>query len=358
MSCAGILIAIIALAALTLAPKPSLAQSLTQQAERPGSGRASADTAAPSRGRPDELAPRFRPVVKKPHNYEPPKAAKPAKPSRPAKPAKPYKPGKHEEPDWCHPEAYCDTDEECHAMYPCKYTKCETSRRYTDKTWPKQGKCVCEANFTGDEIVAELNRRQADENAATTIMDAAVAAFGTVDLLVNSAAACFPRGDLETTTPELWDTMMHTNVKAPFLLTQAFARHVKARRARGAVVNIGSCAAHGGAPFILAYSCSKAALACFTKNTAAELRPHGIRVNQVNMGWCYTEAEDRGQRQTNENWLAEADAASPSGRILRPEDTAASVVHLLSESASMVTGAILDISPDMLPGIMSGETCC
>ena len=220
----------------------------------------------------------------------------------------------------------------------------------------------------GAEVCDKINREWGeaafvavdlgDEAAATKIMDAAVAAFGTVDLLVNSAAACFPRGDLETTTPELWDTMMHTNVKAPFLLTQAFARHVKARRARGAVVNIGSCAAHGGAPFILAYSCSKAALACFTKNTAAELRVHGIRVNQVNMGWCYTEAEDRGQRQTNENWLAEADAASPSGRILRPEDTAASVVHLLSESASMVTGAILDISPDMLPGIMSGETCC
>ena len=144
MSRAGILIAIIALAALILAPEPSLAQSLTLQAERPGSGRASANTAAASRGRPDELAPRFRPVVKKPHNYEPPKAAKPAKPSRPAKPAKPYKPEKHEEPNWCEPEAYCDTDEECHAMYPCKYTKCETSRRYTDKTWPKQGKCVCE----------------------------------------------------------------------------------------------------------------------------------------------------------------------------------------------------------------------
>jgi NAD(P)-dependent dehydrogenase (short-subunit alcohol dehydrogenase family) len=222
----------------------------------------------------------------------------------------------------------------------------------------------------GEEVRKKINREWttngaafvavdlADENAATTIMDAAVAAFGTVDLLVNSAAACFPRGDLETTTPELWDTMMTTNVKAPFLITQAFARHVKARRARGAVVNIGSCAAHGGAPFILAYSCSKAALACFTKNTAAELRPHGIRVNQVNMGWCYTEAEDRGQSATNPNWLSEADAASPSGRILRPEDTAASVLHLLSEASAMVTGAILDISPDMLPGIMSGETCC
>ena len=198
----------------------------------------------------------------------------------------------------------------------------------------------------------------ANEAAASIIMDAAVREFGTVDLLVNSAAACFPRGDLETTTPELWDTMMHTNVKAPFMLTKLFARHLKARRARGAVVNIGSCAAHGGAPFILAYSCSKAALACFTKNTAAELRPHGIRVNQVNMGWCLTDAEDRGQSATNRFWLAEADAASPSGRILRPEDTAASVLHLLSEASAMVTGAILDISPDMLPGIMSGETCC
>ena len=53
------------------------------------------------------------------------------------------------------------------------------------------------------------------EAAAKKIMDEAVDAFGTVDLLVNSAAACFPRGDLETTTPELWDTMMSTNVKAP-----------------------------------------------------------------------------------------------------------------------------------------------
>ena len=148
MSRAGILIAIIALAALTLAPEPSLSQSLSLQAERPGSGRASANTAAASRGRPDELAPRFRPVVKKPHNHEP---------AKPAKPAKPYKPGKHEEPDWCEPEAYCDTDEECHAMYPCKYTKCETSHKYTDKTWPKQGKCVCEG-----KVPSKLFSRRAD----------------------------------------------------------------------------------------------------------------------------------------------------------------------------------------------------
>lgn len=131
MSRAGTLIAIIALAALTLAPEPSLAQSLTQQAERPGSGRASSNTAAASRGRHE--------------------------PTKPAKPAKPYKPGKHEEPDWCELEAYCDTDEDCQAMYPCKHTECETSRRYTDKTWPKQGKCVCEG-----KVKSKLYSRRAD----------------------------------------------------------------------------------------------------------------------------------------------------------------------------------------------------
>ena len=166
MSRAGILIAIFALAALTLAPLPVLAQSLLQQAERPTFDRASVNTAPASRGRYEPTKPAkpakpekpYRPAKpekpekpakpEKPYRpakpEKPEKPAKPEKPYRPAKPGKPYKPGKHEEPDWCEPEAYCDTDEECHAMYPCKHTECETSHKYTDKTWPKQGKCVCE----------------------------------------------------------------------------------------------------------------------------------------------------------------------------------------------------------------------
>ena len=73
----------------------------------------------------------------------------------------------------------------------------------------------------------------------------------------------------------------------------------------------------------------------------------------VNMGWCATDAEDFNRRKTDgDGWLDEADGKSPSGRLLRPEDTMASVVHLLSDASSMVTGAILDISPDAIPGIM------
>ncbi|KAK7231151.1 short chain dehydrogenase [Aureococcus anophagefferens] len=103
----------------------------------------------------------------------------------------------------------------------------------------------------------------------------------------------------------------------------AFAAHMKASKTRGSVVNIGSCAAHGGAPFILAYSCSKGGLTVLTKNSAQELRGDGIRVNQINMGWCLTDAEDAGQRaEKGDGWLAD-DAGSPSGRLLRTVDPSA-----------------------------------
>ena len=188
---------------------------------------------------------------------------------------------------------------------------------------------------------------------AAAALAAATKLFGTVEGLVNSAAVCFPRGTLATTSPVLWGTMLATNLTAPFLFTQAFAAHMKASKTRGSVVNIGSCAAHGGAPFILAYSCSKGGLTVLTKNSAQELRGDGIRVNQINMGWCLTDAEDAGQRaEKGDGWLADADAGSPSGRLLRTVDTSASVVHFLSDATAMVTGAVLDISPDVIPGML------
>ena len=81
--------------------------------------------------------------------------------------------------------------------------------------------------------------------AVTKIMVRCCAEFGMVDCLVNSAAACFPRGDLETTTPELWDEMMATNVKAPcgsaskLVAAMAF-RPVRLRR-RDDSLRTGSC---------------------------------------------------------------------------------------------------------------------
>jgi len=190
-----------------------------------------------------------------------------------------------------------------------------------------------------------------DAEACKAVVPAAVKAFGWVDGLVNSAALCFPRGTLEDTSLELWDTMFNLNTKATFLLTQAAAAHMKSAGVQGSIVNIASIAANGGAPWITAYSASKAAVLSMTKTNAVELRPHRIRVNTVNMGWCLTDKEDAGQRAwKGVDWLEKAEKEHPMGRLMRPIDVAGTVGHLLSDAATMLTGAIIDFAPEMITG--------
>ena len=125
---------------------------------------------------------------------------------------------------------------------------------------------------------------------------------------------------------------------------------------RGSVVNICSVASYGGAPFVMAYSASKAALVALTKNNAAELAPKHIRVNGINMGWCYTTNEDKLQTVQaggDETWISRADESVPLGRILRPRDVAVAVGYLLSDASSMMTGAILDLHPEFAHGMLS-----
>jgi NAD(P)-dependent dehydrogenase (short-subunit alcohol dehydrogenase family) len=175
---------------------------------------------------------------------------------------------------------------------------------------------------------------------------------GPISGVVN-AAATTARGNLLSTSAQDFDTQMAINVRAPFLITQGAAKHMIETKQRGSIVNIGSCAAHGGAPFIMAYSVAKSALVTLTKNNAAELAPMGIRVNAINMGWCVTDNEDKIQRQRADDWVAKADASVPLGRILRPPDVAASVCYLLSDCSSMMTGSVLDLHPEFPHGMLS-----
>lgn len=182
----------------------------------------------------------------------------------------------------------------------------------------------------------------------------AISDMGGVDGLVN-AAATTDRGNLMTTDAEMFDWQMNVNCRGPMLATQAVARHMVSAGTPGSIVNITSVAGKGGAPFIMAYSASKAALECLTRNNAAELAPHRVRVNAVAMGWCYTENEDKLQAaQTgNQNWVEDADSQQPLGRILRPEDVAPTVGHLLSDAANMITGNIVDLHPEFAAGMLS-----
>ncbi|MDF3063071.1 MAG: short-chain dehydrogenase [Microvirga sp.] len=176
------------------------------------------------------------------------------------------------------------------------------------------------------------------------VMAAADRVFGRVDALVN-AAGITDRGTVFDTSPELFDRMVAVNVRAPFVLMQEAARIMRRERIEGAMVNILSMSAHGGQPFLTAYSMSKGALATLTKNVAFSLMPWRIRVNALNLGWMNTPGEDaimRREHGAEDGWLEKAAAEQPFGRLIEPADVARACAYLVSAESGLMTGALID----------------
>ena len=189
----------------------------------------------------------------------------------------------------------------------------------------------------------------ADAEATARIVDQAEAALGPVDALVN-AAGLTDRGTITDTSVELWDRLFAVNARAPFILTQAMVRRLKALKRPGAIVNVITMSSHGGQPFLTAYAASKGALATLTKNTAHALRADCIRVNGINLGWADTPGEHAIQARDGHppDWLARASPAQPFGRLIEPRDVAGLAVYLLSDAAAMMTGALIDFDQNVM----------
>lgn len=216
----------------------------------------------------------------------------------------------------------------------------------------------------GEEAVAELNGGgctaafvEADMSNPESLQAAAASAIevlgGRVDGLVNNAGNT-ERGNLLNTTVDLFDKQININLRAPFLLTQALAKHWIEEKSRGSVVNVSSVSAKGGCPALMTYVTSKSALNTLTKLNAAELARHGIRVNSIDMGWTWTDNEialrdKQWGHVTRDEWMSAADASQPFKRALRPQDIACSVCFLLSPASEMMTGAIIDHHPHYIP---------
>jgi NAD(P)-dependent dehydrogenase (short-subunit alcohol dehydrogenase family) len=192
-----------------------------------------------------------------------------------------------------------------------------------------------DALFVGGDLAREADCR--------AVIAACAERFGRLDGLVNAAGLSL-RGTLDDTSVELWDLLFAVNVRAPFVLMQGAARLMRRSGRGGSVVNIITMASHGGEPVLTAYSASKGALATLTRNAGYALQPDRIRVNGLNIGWTATEGEHGVQTGTGQpaDWLAEADAGRPLGRLLRPGDIAPMVTYLLSDAARMVTGSVID----------------
>jgi NAD(P)-dependent dehydrogenase (short-subunit alcohol dehydrogenase family) len=181
-----------------------------------------------------------------------------------------------------------------------------------------------------------------EETAAGRVVDAAVNAFGGIDVLVN-AAGIIATGSVENTSDEVWDQMMAVNVRAPFRLTRAAAPHLIARR--GAVVNVSSVNGLRAFAGVLAYCVSKAAVDQLTRCAALELAPKGVRVNAVNPGVTVTNLHRRSGMAEAQYaaFLERSKETHPMGRPGRPEEVASLILYLASEQAEWMTGETIPI---------------
>lgn len=197
---------------------------------------------------------------------------------------------------------------------------------------------ITAAGGTAARCVADVTA----DDAPRRIIDAALAAHGGVDALVN-AAGIIASGSVMDTSDDGWDTMMNINVRAPFRLLRQAASSLIARK--GAVVNVSSVAGLRAFPGIASYAVSKAAVDQLTRVAALDLAQHGVRVNAVNPGVVVTNLHKRGgmDQAKYAEFLEKSRTTHPLGRAGTADEIADLIAFLLSPAAAWITGDTISV---------------
>ena len=167
------------------------------------------------------------------------------------------------------------------------------------------------------------------------------AALGPLKLLVNGAGVHF-LADVVRTTPEAFDELMATNLRAAFMLARAAIPRLR-DAGGGVVVNVASEAGLVAVPNQVAYNVSKAALVMLTKSIAADHAVDGIRAVSVCPGTTRTPLVEEAihaaaDPAAHEEWLA---SSRPARRLGTPEEIAAAIVFAAGDAAAYMTGCEL-----------------
>jgi len=173
-------------------------------------------------------------------------------------------------------------------------------------------------------IGADLNR----VDAIGSLFEKVKETFGRLDVLVNSAAN-FKHTEFASTSEQIWDESLDTNLKAVFFCCQAAAPMLKA--SRGAIVNFADIGGIMGWPGYIPHCVSKAGVIMLTRGLAKELAPEA-RVNAIAPGTITMPGDPA-------EWEADFIRRAPLARSGRPEDVAGAVSYLVS--AGFVTGQVL-----------------
>lgn len=194
-----------------------------------------------------------------------------------------------------------------------------------------------EAARPGSSLVLTADLTRFD--ALPELVAGTVGRFGRLDALVNNAAAFFPT-PAGTVTPAQWDTLVSTNLRAPFFLSQAAAPHLQA--SGGAILNISDVYARQPRADLSAYAISKGGLEAMTRALAAALAPR-VRVNAIAPGailWPEEAPDPALQARILER--------TALGRIGEVEEIAATALWLLRDAA-YTTGAIVAVDGGRSP---------
>jgi 3-oxoacyl-[acyl-carrier protein] reductase len=198
---------------------------------------------------------------------------------------------------------------------------------------------VAEAGGEARAVCADVT----DADSATMVVQAAIDAWGRLDVLVNNAGTHLPGVTLADTPVSEWDRIIRTNLYGPFHLVQAVLPHMRAQR-RGNIVNISSNVTQRFPAAYGAYTISKGALDTLTRVLSKEEGPNGIRVNAVAPGPIRTDMLAESLGGLDSERAKQFAASVPLGRTGAPSEIAEVVAFLVSESASYMTGQVVYVN--------------
>lgn len=156
-----------------------------------------------------------------------------------------------------------------------------------------------------------------------------------LDILVNNAGVSFPYSTIDY--PEkFWEKTYQVNLKAPFLLSQRFAKIMKKQTTGGSIINITSINAELAFPDNPAYQSFKGALKQLTKSLALDFAEYGIRVNSIGPGYFKTKMTEKSWKDLNRREQITNRTIMKRWGI--PEDLAGVIIFLSSDSSSYITG--------------------
>jgi meso-butanediol dehydrogenase/(S,S)-butanediol dehydrogenase/diacetyl reductase len=224
----------------------------------------------------------------------------------------------------------------------------------TARRFAREGACVVLNGLDRDKlerVAAELTPEQcliqpgdvSQQAEAETLIAAAVAHFGRLDVLVNNAGVA-PTGPFLETSLEDWRHVMAVDVDGVFFCTRAALPHLLA--AKGSIVNVSSVSGLGGDWNMSFYNAAKGAVSNLTRSLALELGGQGVRVNAVNPSLTFTGLTP--SIKNDPELMQRFADRIPLGRGAEPEEVADVIAFLASDDARFVNGVNLPVDGGLM----------